>query len=337
MSTSSFYIFCLCLPAIMTKGYPPVGSVVGVEERVDRLENLFTGLSVRMSRVEQGIETLLHSSNSAFSSPSVVYPPRYPNTHLAQPHPQPSVVTPPSPSDSANEGGFKPRDCSQIKDSLSPKQRHSTFYTIYPISKHKPLEVFCDMESFGGGWTIIQRRGFQGDKREDFNRTWDEYRHGFGALNADYWLGLENIVALTQYNNQEVLYEFINIINDGLYTHGKRVLQTVRYGRFKVEDRVNLYRLQLQDKTDSDRSSPEYYLENQNGLPFTTRDRDNTGTNIKGCRPSSGWWLQGTICHRQPDLNMPFDRNGVLHLHKYNDIQDRNGVSIKIRTRTPFS
>jgi len=311
----------------MTNGYTPVvGSVVGVEERVDRLENLFTGLSVRMSRVEQGIETLMHSPNSAFSSPSVVYPPRYPSIHLA------SGIAPSS--EGANEGGFKPRDCHQIKESLNPKQRHSTFYTIYPISKHTPLEVFCDMESFGGGWTIIQRRGFQGDKRENFNRTWDEYRQGFGALNADYWLGLENIVALTQYNNQEVLFEFINIINDGLYTHGKKVLQTLRYGRFKVEDRVNLYRLQLQDKTDSDSSSPEYYLENQNGLPFTTQDRDNTGTNTKDCRHNSGWWLQGAICHRQPDLNMPFDRNGVLHLHKYNDIQDRNGVSIKIRTRT---
>lgn len=36
---------------------------------------------------------------------------------------------------------------------------------------------------------IVQRRGFDGLEREDFNRTWKEYAKGFGNLNGDYWLG----------------------------------------------------------------------------------------------------------------------------------------------------
>ena len=36
--------------------------------------------------------------------------------------------------------------------------------------------IYCVFD-FTGAWTVIQRR-FNG--KEDFNRTWDEYRDGFG-------------------------------------------------------------------------------------------------------------------------------------------------------------
>ena len=36
--------------------------------------------------------------------------------------------------------------------------------------------IYCVFD-FSGAWTVIQRR-FNG--KEDFNRTWDEYRDGFG-------------------------------------------------------------------------------------------------------------------------------------------------------------
>ena len=31
----------------------------------------------------------------------------------------------------------------------------------------------------------------------DFNRTWNEYRNGFGVATGDYWLGLEHIHQIT--------------------------------------------------------------------------------------------------------------------------------------------
>ena len=41
------------------------------------------------------------------------------------------------------------------------------------------LQVFCEMDYMGGGWTVIQRRT---DGLTDFKRPWVDYVDGFGNL-----------------------------------------------------------------------------------------------------------------------------------------------------------
>uniref|UniRef100_A0A8C6T2Q4 Angiopoietin-like 7 n=1 Tax=Neogobius melanostomus TaxID=47308 RepID=A0A8C6T2Q4_9GOBI len=57
------------------------------------------------------------------------------------------------------------------------------------------LNVYCDMETKGGGWTVIQRRKIG---LTSFNRDWKQYKHGFGAIRGDFWLGNEHIFRLTR-------------------------------------------------------------------------------------------------------------------------------------------
>ena len=42
--------------------------------------------------------------------------------------------------------------------------------------------VFCDMETRGGGWTVIQRRGDFGRNKTYFLRKWDSYKKGTQSL-----------------------------------------------------------------------------------------------------------------------------------------------------------
>lgn len=151
-------------------------------------------------------------------------------------------------------------------------------------------ERYCSFDISGGGWTVIQRRGhrYQTNGAENFNRTWKDYKNGFGNLNGEFWYGNDFIHRLTYEDDME----------------SKIVLQNWRdqriefnYDTFRVDSERNKYNLMIDGFRGENKSldSMAYH----SGQDFSTFDRQNDRTGIDGHRMccscassyASGWWF----------------------------------------------
>ncbi|XP_071798853.1 ficolin-3-like [Asterias amurensis] len=84
---------------------------------------------------------------------------------------------------------------SSCKKLLEAGHTENGIFTIFPAGFSDGLRVYCDMETDGGGWIVIQRRQ---DGSVDFYRNWVDYRVGFGDLDGEFWLGNDNLRNLTE-------------------------------------------------------------------------------------------------------------------------------------------
>ncbi|XP_044156151.1 fibrinogen alpha chain [Bufo gargarizans] len=89
-------------------------------------------------------------------------------------------------------------DCADILQKHSSGGK-SGIFKIRPEGSNKELSVFCDQDTQLGGWVLIQQRE---DGSVNFNRTWQDYKNGFGSVDAtgkgELWLGNEYIHLLTR-------------------------------------------------------------------------------------------------------------------------------------------
>ncbi|RUS85474.1 hypothetical protein EGW08_006750 [Elysia chlorotica] len=142
----------------------------------------------------------------------------------------------------------------------------------------------CETMTDGGGWIVIQRR-VKGDI--DFHLNWADYKIGFGSFAGDFWLGNDNIHAITSSGAYELRVD-LTYKNKTSFAH---------YGNFFVAGESDKYKLTVGSYRGTAGDSLAYH----NGRLFSTPDRDNDAWD-KNCAAThgGGWWF-GACDHS--DLN----------------------------------
>lgn len=156
------------------------------------------------------------------------------------------------------------------------------------------MKVYCDQKTMGGGWTVIQRRH---DGSENFNRMWNDYKHGFGSIEGEFWLGNDQIHGLTNVpRNAQLL---INMRIKG----PKKERVYAKFNVFGVGDESSGYKLTLQGASGN---ATHNHFGYQTNMKFSTPDRDND-IYAGNCaiKNKSGWWYTNWRCF-QTDLNGPY-------------------------------
>ncbi|XP_006115572.3 ficolin-3 [Pelodiscus sinensis] len=182
-------------------------------------------------------------------------------------HPDPSVLC---------QNG--PRSCKELVDQ---GEFLSGWHTIY-LPACRPLRVFCDMDTDGGGWLVFQKRM---DGSVDFYRPWSSYKKGFGSQLSEFWLGNENIHLLTQEGEFQLRVDLVDFNGSSSFAS---------YRSFKLKGEEDKYELVLGTFLGGSAGDS---LSLHNGRPFSTYDHDNdSGTQNCAVTVHGAWWY--TNCYR---------------------------------------
>lgn len=156
----------------------------------------------------------------------------------------------------------------------------SGIYSINPVGASETFDVYCDMTTSGGGWTVFHSRM---NGSVDFYRGWNEYKAGFGDVSGEHWLGNDKLNLLTKDTSKELM---VQLWHDGNYYYAS-------YSTFSVLDEANKYKMSVNGYSGTAGDN----LARHNGQKFTTKDQDNDVHSGGNCAVTytGAWWYE--VCH----------------------------------------
>uniref|UniRef100_A0A6P4EKC9 Fibrinogen-like protein 1 n=1 Tax=Drosophila rhopaloa TaxID=1041015 RepID=A0A6P4EKC9_DRORH len=122
-------------------------------------------------------------------------------------------------------------ECRKSDENLLDSCPNGSPNGIYQIKVRglDPFKVPCSTSL--PGWTVIQRRV---DGSENFNRTWVEYKNGFGDVNGEFFIGLEKLDRMTETRPHELYNKLGKVDGSTSYAH---------YDDFKIGSEKEYYEL----------------------------------------------------------------------------------------------
>ncbi|XP_041360974.1 microfibril-associated glycoprotein 4-like [Gigantopelta aegis] len=169
-------------------------------------------------------------------------------------------------------------------------------YNIQPPYTTTSFPVSCTMNY--GGRTILQYRF---DTQLNFYRNWTDYRDGFGSLDSDFWLGLENIYQIVRHRTFEIRFHMS--LENGTYYQQ-------RFFDFNITDETGGYAMYFSHNMPSSSNALGDSLSTLNGSKFSTWDVDNDNWSNGSCAQlyESGFWFNNCAgCNPNGRLLRPAD------------------------------
>ncbi|XP_078537306.1 angiopoietin-2-like [Lissotriton helveticus] len=207
--------------------------------------------------------------------------------------------------------------CNQI--SMGPKEVQKDFkdcadvyrsglttsgvYTLRFTNSSVTVKALCDMDTSGGGWTVLQHRM---DGSVDFHRSWKDYKQGFGSPPGEYWLGNEFVHQLTAHSAHTLRIQLRDWDQNEAFS---------QYDHFSLGSEEQHYRLHIRGYSGTAGRASSF---SPTGTDFSTQDADHDRCSCKcALMASGGWWF---------DACGPSNLNGVYypgsqHPVKYNGMK----------------
>eukprot|EP00092_Neocalanus_flemingeri_P040064 GFUD01043637.1.p1 GENE.GFUD01043637.1~~GFUD01043637.1.p1 ORF type:complete len:222 (+),score=77.78 GFUD01043637.1:115-780(+) len=138
-----------------------------------------------------------------------------------------------------------------------------------------------------GQWITIQRRRQFENPANFFAKSMNDYKTGFGNVNRDFWLGLDELARLTKDGKWEMQVDLVD--------YAGKTYRGV-YHKFRVGAGPR-YELEVGEYDSSKSTMGKDVFREHNKMAFSTKDVDQD-TNSGDCSNMfghGGWWYQ--LCH----------------------------------------
>jgi hypothetical protein len=152
-----------------------------------------------------------------------------------------------------------------------------------------------------GGWTVIMKR--ESSNKVNFALEISKYQIGFGDLNSDHFLGLDNINALTSVKERQLML----FVNETQY----------KIGKFKVLGEFNHYKLIVDNEIDKMPDGCSFLRLNNTMFSALDVDFDLAANGNCSTGWKSGWWFTDCFDHSITMTAMSFHSDTGIFKFSY--------------------